>query len=72
MPDYYEIIIKGCLDQGWSTWFDGLSLSHLKNKEVTMLAGYIPDQAALHGILERIRDLNMELISVSNKGPNPN
>lgn len=64
MPDYYEIKIKGCLDPGWSDWFAGLKLTHLKCDE-TLLSGPLPDQAALHGLLERIRDLNLKLISIT-------
>ena len=64
MPEYYEIIIKGYLDQSWSVWFAGLMLTHLEGDE-TLLSGTLPDQAALHGILERVRDLNLTLISVN-------
>ena len=64
MPEYYEIKIKGHLDQRWSDWFAGLKLTHQEGDE-TLLSGTLPDQAALHGLLERIRDLNLTLISVS-------
>jgi hypothetical protein len=64
MPEYYEIKIEGCLDPGWSGWFTGLKLTHLEGKQ-TLLSGVLPDQAALHGLLERIRDLNLTLLSVT-------
>lgn len=64
MPETYEIKIKGWLDPGWSAWFGGLELSHLEGNE-TLLSGTLPDQAALHGLLEQIRDLNLTLLSVN-------
>lgn len=64
MPEYYEITVRGHLDQHWSEWFSGLTLTHLPGGE-TLLAGPLPDQTALHGLLERIRDLNVTLISVN-------
>jgi hypothetical protein len=68
MPEYYEIKIKGHLDPCWSDWFGGLNVTHLEGGE-TLLAGTLPDQTALHGLLERIRDLNLTLISVTCNGP---
>jgi hypothetical protein len=64
MSEYYEIRVKGHLDPHWSDWFAGLQLTHLEGNE-TLFSGSLPDQAALHGLLERIRDLNLTLISVT-------
>ena len=63
MPTYYVITIRGHLEQHWSTWFDGLTITNGTNGE-GMLAGHIPDQAALHGLLVKIRDLGLPLIAV--------
>jgi hypothetical protein len=60
----YEIRVKGHLDPRWSEWFDGLQITNETNEEA-LLSGYIPDQAALHGVLARVRDLNLLLISVT-------
>ena len=67
MPQYYEIKIRGHLDERWSDSFAGMELRHLEGNE-TLLSGSVPDQAALHGVLERIRDLNLSLISVTYMG----
>jgi len=68
MPEYYEIKIEGHLDVHWSESLSGLKLKHLDGYQ-TLLSGTLPDQAALHGLLERIRDLNLKLISVTSGSP---
>ena len=60
---YCSIIIKGHLDARWSEWFDGLTITNLESGE-TGLVGHLPDQAALHGALTKVRDLHLTLISV--------
>jgi len=64
MTQYYEIRLKGHLDESWADWFDGMTIRHEDNGE-TLLTGSLPDQAALHGILNRLRDLGIQLISVN-------
>jgi hypothetical protein len=64
MTLHYEIRVKGHLDPSWSDWFDGLTVVHEDNGE-TLLVGSLVDQAALHGLLNRVRDLAIPLISVN-------
>ena len=66
MPALYELRIKGRLDSSWSDWLEGLSVTPLDADE-TLISGPLADQSALHGLLARIRDLNLELISVEKK-----
>jgi hypothetical protein len=65
---FYKIRVKGHLDERWSDWFDGLEITNLENGEA-MLSGDIVDQAALHGVLARVRDRNLALVAVSSVGP---
>ena len=60
--DFYQIRVNGHLDSRWSDWFDGFRIMHCD--EDTMLSGCVPDQAALHGILEKIRDLGLTILLV--------
>ena len=60
----YKIKIKGHLDIKWTDWFDGMQIIH-ENDGTTTLMGTVIDQAALQGILKKIRNLNLELISVN-------
>ena len=60
----YQIRLKEQLDQHWSSWLGGLRVIHEANGE-TVLTGEVIDQAALHGLLSKVRDLHLTLISVS-------
>ena len=64
----YEIRIKGHLDQRWAGRFDGLTLT-LEDNGDTLLTGPVVDQAALHGLLRKVRDLGMPLVSVRRVRP---
>jgi hypothetical protein len=68
MMTNYQIRFKGHLDPSWATWFDGLVITHEANGE-TALTGSLPDQAALYGILEKARNLNLTLVSVGEVPP---
>lgn len=59
----YEIRVEGLIDDRWSEWLGGMALTHEDNGR-TVLVGELRDQTALQGVLERIRDLGLELISV--------
>lgn len=62
-PGLYEIRIKGHLDGRWAEWFGGLTITPEDNG-ITLLTGPVADQAALHGLLRKVRDLGMHLLSV--------
>ena len=59
----YQIRVKGNLDQRWSDWFDGFTVT-LQADDETSLTGPVADQAALHGLLAKVRDLGLPLLSV--------
>ena len=63
----YEIRLQGRLESRWAAWFDGLSLTHDSDK-TSVLRGPVADQAALHGLLQKVRDLGLPLISVMQVG----
>ena len=62
-PGFYEIRVLGHLDAHWSAWFDGLSLTH-EGDGTTTIRGPLADQSALHGLLQKVRDLGLDLVSV--------
>lgn len=63
-PMIYQIRLKGYLDRQWTDWFDGLTITLEENGE-TLLTGPVIDQAALHGLLKKVRDLGMTLLSIN-------
>lgn len=69
-PVVYQIRVKGQLGQQWMDWFEGLTIT-LENNGDTLLTGPVVDQAALHGLLKKVRDLGMPLVSVSSLEPGP-
>ena len=68
-PIQFRIKLKGHLDHKWSDWFEEMAISTEGDK--TILTGPVADQAALHGLLIRIRDLNLTLLSVEQIDPDP-
>jgi hypothetical protein len=63
-PIIYHIILEGHLDPNWSEWLDGMEITSLENGE-TLLSGPVVDQVALHGLLMKIRDMNLNLVSIN-------
>lgn len=61
---HYQIRVKGHLDRRWTDWFEGMTITLEDNAE-TLLTGPVADQAALHGLLRKVRDLGLPLISVT-------
>ena len=70
-PRRYTIRLQGYLDPRWAAWFDGLSLTHERGG-TTVLQGPVVDQAALHGLLNKVRDLGVPLIAVTQLDSNSN
>ena len=62
--EVYQIVVKGHLDSEWSEWFDGMTITQVGSGE-TMLTGPLVDQSALHGVLNKIRDLGLTLLGLS-------
>ena len=65
---HYEIRVRGVLDGGWSAWFDGLRVTS-DERGHTSITGPVTDQAALHGLLAKVRDLGLELLEVRRTDP---
>jgi len=66
-PAVYRVSVKGVLDPSWSDWFDGFTIT--SSEDETELMGMVADQAALHGILTKLNDLGLPLVSVSQNRP---
>ncbi len=69
-PMVYQIRIKGHLGQQWTDWFEGLAIT-LEDNGDTLLTGLVIDQSALHGLLKKVRDLGMPLLSVDRVNLDP-
>lgn len=63
MPSSVEIKIQGQLDLNWSDWLEGFSITHTQD-DLTLLVGTVPDQAALYGLIAKLRDLGLKLIPI--------
>jgi hypothetical protein len=66
MSTFYEIRVEGQLDPSWSEWLEEMKIAPCGKNE-TLISGPLPDQAALHGLLNRIRDLNIKLVEIEKK-----
>ncbi len=67
-PGRYEIRLRGHLEPRWAAWFDGLSLTN-ESDGTTVIYGPVVDQAALYGLLQKVRDLGLPLVSVTQVQP---
>ena len=65
----YQIRVKGTLDPSWSDWFDGFTITTAEDE--TELTGLVADQAALHGILTKLNDLGLAIVSMTQAGGEP-
>jgi hypothetical protein len=65
---HYQITVKEHLDESWSTWFDGLTITHDADGMST-LAGAVRDQSALYGLIDKARDLGLTLVAVGRSAP---
>jgi hypothetical protein len=64
MSDAYEIRVRGHLEPRWTSWFDGLTLTQDPDG-TTVIRGEVADQAALHGLIQKVRDIGLPLVSVT-------
>jgi hypothetical protein len=69
-PARYELRVRGVLEPHWSAWFEGLQVTSDERGQ-TIIAGPVTDQAALHGLLAKVRDLGLELLSIRRLDPDP-
>jgi len=69
-PTIYQIRLEGHLGRQWTEWFDGLTITLHRNGD-TLLTGPVVDQAALHGLLKKVRDLGVPLVSLNRVEPGP-
>ena len=67
---WYEIRLQGRLDPRWASWFEGMTLTD-RTDGTTVIDGLVADQAALHGLLQRLRDLGLPLLSVDRQTQHP-
>ena len=67
-PRHYLVRVEGSLGPGWSEWFAGMTLTHTDTGD-TLLSGPVVDQAALHGLFAKIRDLNLTLVALEQLDP---
>jgi hypothetical protein len=65
-----EIKVKGQIDEHWSDWFEGLTITHT-DKHLTIISGSVADEAALYGLLAKLRDLGLQLLSVNSNRQDP-
>jgi len=63
MQQKVEIRVKGQIDKAWSEWFNELAIKHCEQQNETILTGFVADQAALYGLLAKLRDIGLELVS---------
>ena len=67
-PEIFEIRLQGQLDTRWASWFEGMTITQTEDGD-TVLAGPVADQAALHGLLKKVRDLGLPLLSINPINP---